>query len=144
MEESKSERKPETLHEIAAGWSMEQTLEKLGGDKNLLEDVIEIFLEEAPRHLASLRHGLDVKSAEEIERSAHSLKGELGYLSLSELSKSACDLEGMGRADDIEGVAKLLPSFEAAVFKLLMSIASGRVAESGDTAMAGQPGASES
>ena len=144
IEEGKSTREPETLHEIAAGWSMEQTLEKLGGDKNLLEDVIEIFLEEAPRHLASLRHGLDVKSAEEIERSAHSLKGELGYLSLTELSKGACDLEGMGRAGDIDGVAKLLPSFEAAVFKLLMSIASGRVAESGDTAMAGQPGASES
>jgi signal transduction histidine kinase/CheY-like chemotaxis protein/HPt (histidine-containing phosphotransfer) domain-containing protein len=143
MDEAKSPQQPEVLQEISVGWSKEQTLEKLGGDKSLLEDVIEIFLEEAPRHLAALRHGLEARSAEEIERAAHSLKGELGYLSLDELSKSACDLEGMGRAADIDGVAQLFPSFESAVFMLLMSIRMGRDSESEERAMAGHPRAGE-
>jgi len=36
-------------------WNMTKTLEQLGGDEMLLQEVMDIFLEEAPKHLAALR-----------------------------------------------------------------------------------------
>jgi hypothetical protein len=36
-------------------WNMAKTLEQLGGDETLLREVVEIFLKEAPKHLAGLR-----------------------------------------------------------------------------------------
>ena len=35
------------------------TLEQLGGDETLLQEVIDIFLEEAPKHLEALRLAVD-------------------------------------------------------------------------------------
>jgi HPt (histidine-containing phosphotransfer) domain-containing protein len=107
-------------------WSMEQTLEKLGGDAKLLQEVIEIFLDEAPKHVLALQIALDQGSGEAVERAAHNLKGELSYLNMSELSVSAFDLEEMGRNSDFEGVSRLLPRFEADVSHLLISMRSAR------------------
>ncbi len=125
--ESSDNHEPEGMNLGVVSWSMEQTLEKLGGDEKLLQEVIEIFLEEAPKHLSALQIALDQGSGEAVESAAHSLKGELGYLSMSELSSSALDLEEMGRNSDLDGVSRLLPRFEADVFQLLISIRSARI-----------------
>ena len=70
-------------------WNPDQTLERLGGDEKLLHEVMEIFLEEVPKHLVGLREAITQQDAETAERIAHSLQGELGYLSIAELSHAA-------------------------------------------------------
>ena len=112
----------ESEPECEVSWSEAETLKKLGGGNQLLQEVIEIFLEEAPKHLAALRLGLEEESGDAVERAAHSLKGELGYLSISELSKSALELEESGWNSDLESVSRMLPTFEASVWRLLISI----------------------
>jgi two-component system sensor histidine kinase/response regulator len=104
-------------------WNPDQTLQRLGGDENLLHEIIEIFLEDAPRHLAALREAITQQDAETLERTAHSLQGELGYLSASELSHGARALEEKGRTADFKAAGNLLPAFEAALSHLLSSIA---------------------
>jgi signal transduction histidine kinase/ligand-binding sensor domain-containing protein/DNA-binding response OmpR family regulator len=121
-DERSDNRAPNVTNHGATTWNREQTLKKLGGDGNLLQEIIEIFLKEAPAHLAALRVALDQENAEGLERAAHSLKGELGYLSVSELSTSALNLEQMGRASDFKGASNLLPQFESAISDLLVSI----------------------
>jgi HPt (histidine-containing phosphotransfer) domain-containing protein len=49
---------------------MGKTLERLGGDEKLLHEVIEIFLEEVPKHMASLRQAIAQGNAEAIEEMA--------------------------------------------------------------------------
>jgi signal transduction histidine kinase/CheY-like chemotaxis protein/ligand-binding sensor domain-containing protein len=134
----------EDKSESAVSWSKAQTLEKLGGDDNLLQEVIGIFLEEAPKHLAALRLALEEGSGEAVERSAHSLKGELGYLSMSELSKSASELEEKGRNSDLEGVSRVLPAFEANVCHLLISIHKSKSTACEGQDVAGPSGAHQS
>jgi two-component system, sensor histidine kinase and response regulator len=124
--ESPDIRESKSINQALMSWSMEQTLEKLGGDEKLMQEVIDIFLDEAPKHVSALRIALDQESAEAIEGAAHSLKGELSYLSMSELSSSALDLEEMGRNSDLEGISRLLPRFEADVCELLISIRNAR------------------
>ena len=99
--------------------NMDNVLESLGGDRDLLRDVLGILLDELPRHMASLRQAIASGNAEAIEHLAHAIKGEVGYLSLSEVSQNASELEASGREANIALSASLYGSLEAGVLELL-------------------------
>jgi two-component system, sensor histidine kinase and response regulator len=117
-----SAREPEVPPVDVAPWNPAQTLERLGGDETLLREVMEIFLEEVPKHLVELREAIAQQDTEAAERVAHSLQGELGYLGIAELSQRARDLEAKGRTSDFQGALSSLPPFEAAVARLISSM----------------------
>jgi HPt (histidine-containing phosphotransfer) domain-containing protein len=58
-------------------WNMSKTTERLDGDEALFREVMEIFLEQAPKHLAALLVAVEQRQAETVEATAHTLKGEL-------------------------------------------------------------------
>jgi signal transduction histidine kinase/DNA-binding response OmpR family regulator len=91
---------------------LKQVLEQLGGDEKLLQEVIEIFADQAPIHTEALRRALAQGDAELVERTAHSLKGELGYLGITEVTQKARVLEELGRKHDLEQAAQVFVSFE--------------------------------
>jgi HPt (histidine-containing phosphotransfer) domain-containing protein len=94
-------------------WDKVEALERLGGDEALLREVVGIFLEDAPAHLATLRRAIDEGNPETIEKTAHSLKGEMGYLGISDLSLKAGELERMGKERELKHAAQLFAVFEA-------------------------------
>jgi signal transduction histidine kinase/CheY-like chemotaxis protein/HPt (histidine-containing phosphotransfer) domain-containing protein len=96
-------------------WSRAEGLERVDGDEQLLQEIIQIFLEESPKQLADMRRALAETNAELLERVAHSLKGELSYLGLPETGQKARDLEQMGRNRDLEHAAEALLVFETEV-----------------------------
>ena len=93
-------------------WDAARTLERLGGDERLFQEVIEIFLEEGPRQMASMRAALTRGDKDATERIAHTLKGELGYLGLPEASRCARELEDAGRNGDLEHAVRIHSSLE--------------------------------
>ena len=103
-------------------WDMSRTLEQLGGDETLLQEVMEIFLDQAPKHLAALRLAVAQGQAETVETTAHTLKGELGYLGIPEISQRASEIEEIGRSKDVSRAAGLLPQFEADITGLFSAI----------------------
>jgi HPt (histidine-containing phosphotransfer) domain-containing protein len=115
-------RRPIPAESVVVDWDMAKTLERLDGDATLLREVIEIFLNQAPKHLSALRLAVEQGTAETVESVAHSLKGELGYLGQMEISKKAQEIEAMGRSHDIERAANLLPQFEAEITALCTAI----------------------
>ena len=52
-------------------------LDRLGGDEELLQEVAELFLEEYPPLMTQIRSAIDNGNSQELERSAHSLKGSV-------------------------------------------------------------------
>lgn len=108
----------------APTWDIAQTLERLGGDEKLFHEVVDIFLSEGPEQVASLRHAVANGDSEGIERTAHSLKGELGYLGISQVSEQASELEGMGRRHDLHKSAALFSAFETEMSAILNSMRS--------------------
>jgi len=94
----------------------------LGGDENLLREVVEIFLEDGPKQMSSLRQAIVEKHARAIEKTAHSLKGELGYLGIAEVSEKACELEEMGRKHDLQHTAEVYAAFEAGISEVFSSM----------------------
>jgi HPt (histidine-containing phosphotransfer) domain-containing protein len=97
----------------------DRVLESLGGDQELLWDVLGILLNELPRHMASLQEAIWSGDAGAIEHLAHSIKGELGYLSLAEVSRSARDIEASGRDGDIALAASLYTALQVGVSEVL-------------------------
>jgi HPt (histidine-containing phosphotransfer) domain-containing protein len=83
---------------------------------------VKIFLEESPKQMSSLRSAIAEGNAEGIEKTAHSLKGDLGYLGISEVSQKARELEEMGRKRDLQHTAEVFAAFEAGISGVLMSM----------------------
>jgi PAS domain S-box-containing protein len=103
-------------------WDITKVLERLGGDEQLLREVIGIFLEDIPTHMTNLRQGIARGNAESIVKTAHSLKGELGYLGIPEVSQRARELEQMGSKNDLERVAGEFALFETEISAVIASI----------------------
>ena len=120
---SKSPEQDAALHSAPA-WDIAQTLERLGGDEKLLYEVVEIFLEEGPKQITSLRRAIADGNAADIERAAHSLKGELGYLGIFAVTQKASELEGMGRCRDLQQSAEVFAAFDTEILAILNSMRS--------------------
>jgi HPt (histidine-containing phosphotransfer) domain-containing protein len=103
-------------------WNMSKTLEQLGGDEALFREVMDIFLDQAPKHLAALLVAVEQGQAETVEATAHTLKGELGYLGIPEILQRASEIEERGRSKDVSCLAGLLPQFEADINGLFTAI----------------------
>jgi PAS domain S-box-containing protein len=117
--------KPKKEKAVANGltdWNFTKSLERLDGDEQLLRDVIGIFLEEIPKHMAGLRQAVTQGNAEALSKTAHSLKGELGYLGILELSQKARELEEMGRKSDLEHAAEVFAVFETEISGIAASM----------------------
>ncbi len=103
----------------SAAWSLNQALDQLGGDENLLREIAAIFLEEGPKLLAKLREGITAKNKEFIERAAHSLKGQLGYLHAATASQKSRELEDIAHRGNFHRAAQLVHELETDVAAVL-------------------------
>jgi HPt (histidine-containing phosphotransfer) domain-containing protein len=73
-----------------------EVLERLGGDEELLAEVVRLFLEDCPAQLARLEEAVNARDTARIRSTAHALKGVAGSLAASTLFASARDLEQFG------------------------------------------------
>ena len=108
--------------ENVIAWNVSETLERLGGDVSLLEEVVQIFLVEAPRQLSELREAIAKPAPATVERTAHSLKGELSYLGITGASQRARELEEMGRKNDLQTAPTVFAALEAELVQALASM----------------------
>jgi len=74
------------------------TLRRLGGDQQLFNEFITIFIEDSPTLLEELRSGLSSQNAASVEKSAHSLKGLMSNFGAKECVELALKIELAGRA----------------------------------------------
>jgi signal transduction histidine kinase/DNA-binding response OmpR family regulator/uncharacterized membrane protein affecting hemolysin expression len=108
----------------APAWDVAQNLESLGGDEKLFYEILDIFLAEGPGHMSSLRHAIEEGDSAGIERTAHSLKGELAYLGIPQVSQKAGELEAMGRSGDLLQIAEVFAGFEIEFSAIINSMRS--------------------
>ncbi len=105
------------VQEKHAGWDRAAALERVEGDEALLSELVQVFLEEVPEQLHSMQQGLAAADFEVIERTAHTLKGELIYLGLTEIAEKARALEQQGRERNLQAAAELFADFNAQLLK---------------------------
>lgn len=104
----------------------EGALNRLGGDQELLNELVQFFLEDVPVLLDQIRDGLRDGNAVLVERGAHSLKGLSANFGAQEAVDAALAVEQFGRDGDLSAAAAALPRLEQNVGTLLEALNSYR------------------
>jgi two-component system, sensor histidine kinase and response regulator len=88
-----------------------RALERDGGP-SVLEEVIRIYLDEAPRHLSGLHAAAGIEDAAELARIAHAFKSASQNVGASQLGDLCRELERQGKAGAIADAAGLIRAIE--------------------------------
>lgn len=83
-------------------FNREQTLERLGGDEELLVEIAGIFVQAAQGKLQDMRRALEAGDADALARAAHSLKGSVANFSAERAWDAAKNLEMTARGGQLD------------------------------------------
>jgi len=86
--------------EMALDFDPAAVLKRVDGDRELLEEVANLFFEDTPRLVGELRNAILRGDSQALERSAHTLKGSIGNFGARLALNAAFSLEKMGRNGD--------------------------------------------
>jgi two-component system, sensor histidine kinase and response regulator len=86
--------------------NVEDALRRLGDDEELLRDIVQIYLEDAPPMVERIHDAVARGDTHALQRAAHSLKGLAATLSASEVVGAAGRLEHMGASRNLSEAAK--------------------------------------
>jgi PAS domain S-box-containing protein len=102
-------------------------LTRVGGDEELLRELIEVFLSDSPKWLSDLRKAAADGNAVDLRRAAHTIKGAVGYFGADEAGAAADHLQELGRAGDAAAAVAVVPELEQALERLTAALnAAGR------------------
>jgi HPt (histidine-containing phosphotransfer) domain-containing protein len=83
-------------------------LERVEGDVDLLEEILKIFLDQAPVQIAAMQQALAASDAARLQGQAHSLKGAAASISANPLRVAAWQVEMAGRSGNLQHAEALL------------------------------------
>jgi len=109
-------------------WS--EALHSVNGDRQLLRDIVEAFLDESPRLLATIRGAIEQSDGRTLQRAAHTLKGSTRYFGAAQAAEIALQLERMGARGQLAHARDSLVDVEremARLTPLLVDYLRGRV-----------------
>jgi len=110
--EPHQQRESEKRSERDAPFDTERALDVVGGDLELLREVVDVFFEEAPDLLREIREGIEQRDATRVRKAAHSLKGSVGNFGAEPAYEAARKVESLAEQNDIDGAAEALKSLE--------------------------------
>ena len=86
---------------------------RLAGASPDITELIEAFLHQAEKDLATMRLALPQADGAALTEAAHSLSGSAAVLGANRLAESAGELATLARQGDLEACAALLPRVES-------------------------------
>jgi HPt (histidine-containing phosphotransfer) domain-containing protein len=98
------------------------TLKRLGNDVELFNQIVEIYLEDAPELYASARRAIAESDAASLRRAAHSLKGLAATMSASQAMGAALRLEQLGAANDLDEAPQALEQLNQRLCELNVAL----------------------
>ncbi|MBI5516836.1 MAG: Hpt domain-containing protein [Deltaproteobacteria bacterium] len=103
-------------------------LERVGDDRELLGDLLGIFLEECPAQISALEAAVNASDAGALTRAAHAVKGGLLSIGAEAPAAHARALEALGRSGTTEGAAAGLSTLQALMTELVQVLLAWRAA----------------
>lgn len=83
-------------------------LERIEGDEDLCQELLQTFLEYTPQQLQVIRQALEAGDALRLQGQAHSLKGAAASISAEAMKETARRLELAGKNCDLEQAGPLV------------------------------------
>lgn len=98
-------------------------LERVDGNRELLREVVELFLDSYPRQREELRAAVERADAAEIARVAHAIKGSVGFFAVGPAIDLARRLETMGRRAELSEAEETRLALDATMERLTAALA---------------------
>jgi HPt (histidine-containing phosphotransfer) domain-containing protein len=95
--------------------NVEAAMNRLGGDRQLFDDMAGFFREDAPSFMRDIESGIQRKDAFAVALAAHTLKNMAATCGGEQAARVAGKIESCGRHDDLDGAAEFLPTLAGAV-----------------------------
>ncbi len=93
-------------------------LSRVGGDVELLKEVVELFLDDYPSTFEKIKAAVAARNAKDLEHYAHSLKGSVSTFGANRAFEAAFTLEKQGRSGDLASAPDGLLQLEQALAAL--------------------------
>jgi len=110
----------------SAGFDLATALDHAGGDRDLLDELLTIFAEDAPVQMDAIRRAIDSGDAPELMRAAHTLKGSLKVFGAMTAAGVAQDLETLGREKDMNGAGDMAAMLDGQLEQILQSVVASK------------------
>jgi two-component system sensor histidine kinase/response regulator len=107
----------------------ERLLERVGGNREALQELIGLFLEDAPRQLDRMREAIDAGDARTLQTAAHSLKGAVSNFAASAATEAAARLQQMGERALLDEAAASITVLEDEIARVREALAAIRAKE---------------
>lgn len=101
-------------------YNLDKLNEMADGDKDFIESVISVFLEEVPVDLEALEIALKEKNHESVHQLAHKIKPNVDLLGMEQTRAAALQMETLGKqAANMEDIEKILPALKADIHQVI-------------------------
>jgi HPt (histidine-containing phosphotransfer) domain-containing protein len=97
---------------IEAPVDISAALRWVDDDRELLAELIEIFLEDCPQRLQELDHAVKEGNASGAREAAHSLKGMVAGFDAGSAHRLAAEMENLGKVGDLSKAIGLLSTLQ--------------------------------
>ncbi|MCP9470702.1 MAG: response regulator [Nitrospira sp.] len=91
----------------------------LGGDHQLIRQLVVLFVDQHQTRLAEIKTGLETGDATTVERAAHTLKGAAGNLRAGKVASAAGRIEELARQGRLDDATAAYPRLESEVLRLV-------------------------
>ncbi len=98
-------------------------LSRVDGDTELLHELIDLFLQDSPRQLSTLRAALACNDVRALQAAAHSIKGSASNFVAAAVVDAALQIESLARGGNLTGCVPACAALEAEMARLNTALA---------------------
>lgn len=99
-------------------FDLQEVLSRVDDDRETLQAMVEVFLEQGPQDLMAVREALERRDAMAAARSAHRLKGSVLQFCAKAAAEAAKAVEAAGKDGNLEEATRLLQQLETEMSRL--------------------------
>jgi signal transduction histidine kinase/ligand-binding sensor domain-containing protein/DNA-binding response OmpR family regulator len=103
---------------------LDVALQRLEGDKEVLAEIVSLFLADTPQLFEEAREALSLGDAASLAQAAHKLKGSVAYFDAGPAAAAASKLEVLGKSGDLRGGAALIGVLDEEIKYLMTALSS--------------------
>lgn len=104
----------------AVNWTIAK--QRVSDNAEFLKELVDLIKTEVPVYLAEIRHAIEVREAESLQRIAHTLKSSVGYVGADTLASLAQELENRGKAESFQGIDEMMAAVEQEAARMLAEL----------------------
>jgi CheY-like chemotaxis protein/HPt (histidine-containing phosphotransfer) domain-containing protein len=105
-----------------AGIDASSLLDGVGGDRNLLREMVDVFVTDTPKLVGRIRRAITRNDAERLTGAAHALKGSVGNFDSGAVFEAVRRLEVAGREKNLTNAPALFAAAKTEIARLTRSL----------------------